>query len=226
MIDGVPAPVTVETDPTTQQISVSGGGITLTASTEGQNGQTLPLAPDGSLLVPQDGAIPMSGSGFAGGSEVGLFLFSDPINLGTVTANAGGTAIATAQIPSTVPTGSHTLQIAGTNSSGQTIALSMGITITTPPVITLDAGPRTKAGRHDRITVTGTVTAIPAGAVLTPYIKFQGPNGYRPGTAKITVAPDGTYTWTRSVPTDRRVSVYLTYPGTRSNTAAWKPLLR
>ena len=226
MIDGVPAPVTVETDPTTQQVSVSGGGITLTASTEGQNGQTLPLAPDGSLLVPQDGAIPMSGSGFAGGSEVGLFLFSDPINLGTVTANAGGTAIATAQIPSTVPTGSHTLQIAGTNSSGQTIALSMGITVTNPPVITLVKGPRTKNGRHDRITVTGTVTAIPAGAVLTPYIKFQGPNGYRPGTAKITVAPDGTYTWTRTVPTDRRVSVYLTYPGTRSNTAAWKPLLR
>ena len=222
MIDGVPAPVTVETDPATQQISVSGGGITLTASTEGQNGQTLPLAPDGSLLVPQDGAIPMSGSGFASGSEVGLFLFSDPINLGTVTANTSGTATATAQIPGTVPTGSHTLQIAGTNSSGQTIALSMGITITTPPVITLDAGPRTKAGRHDRITVTGTVTAIPAGAVLTPYIKFQGPNGYRPGTAKITVAPDGTYTWTRSVPTDRRVSVYLTYPGTQSTPVTWR----
>ena len=224
MIDGVPAPVTVETDPTTQQVSVSGGGITLTASTEGQNGQTLPLAADGSLLVPQDGAIPMSGSGFASGSEVGLFLFSDPINLGTVTANTTGTATATAQIPGTVPAGSHTLQIAGTNSAGKTIALSMGITVTNPPVITIEPGPRTKSGRHDRITVTGTVTAIPSGAVLTPYVKFQGPNGYRPGTAKITIAADGTYTWTRTVPTDRRVSVYLTYPGTRSTPVAWRPI--
>lgn len=166
----------------------------------------------------------MSGSGFASGSEVGLFLFSDPITLGTVTASTTGTATATAQIPSTVPAGSHTLQIAGTNSSGQTIALSMGITVTNPPVITLEPGPRTKNGRHDRITLTGTVTGIPTGAVLTPYIKFQGPNGYQPGTAKITITPDGTYTWTRTVPTDRRVSVYLTYPGTRSTIAAWRPI--
>ena len=224
MIDGVPAPVTVTPDSDATTVTVTGGGVSLTVAATDTGGTPLPLAPDGTLLVPADGAIPVSGSGFAGGSEVGLFLFSDPINLGTITANASGTATATAQIPGTVPTGSHTLQIAGTNSSGQTIALSMGITVTTPPVITVEPGPRTKAGRHDRITVTGTVTGIPAGATLTPYIKFQGPNGYRPGTAKITVAPDGTYTWTRAVRADRRVSVYLTYSDSRSNTINWARL--
>ena len=80
--------------------------------------------------------------------------------------------------------------------------------------------PRTKAGHHDRITVTG----IPTGATLTPYIKCQGPNGYRPRTSKVTVAPEGTYARTRSVRIHGRISAYFTYAGSRSNTATWRPI--
>ena len=221
VIDGVPAPVTVAPDPEGTAVTVSGGGVSLTVAATDTGGTPLPLAPDGTLLVPADGGVPMSGSGFSGGSEVGLFLFSDPINLGTVTANASGTATATAQIPSTVPAGSHTLQIAGTNSSGKTINLSMGITVTAQATINLDAGQRTKNGRHDRITATGTVTGIAAGAVLTPYIHYGGQQGFTRGRGAITVAADGTFTWTRAVGHHRKVHAYLTYTDITSNTITW-----
>ena len=221
VIDGVPAPVTVAPDPEGTAVTVSGGGVSLTVAATDTGGTPLPLAPDGTLLVPADGGVPMSGSGFSGGSEVGLFLFSDPIDLGTVTANASGTATATAQIPSTVPAGSHTLQIAGTNSAGKTINLSMGITVTTQATITLNPGQRTKTGRHDRITTTGTVTGIAAGATLTPYIRFGGQSAFTPGRAAITVAADGTFTWTRAIQRHRRITAYITYTDTRSNTITW-----
>ena len=221
MIDGVPAPVTVTPDSDATTVTVTGGGVSLTVAATDTGGTPLPLASDVTLLVPAGGAMPVSISGFAAGSEVGLFLFSDPIDLGTLTANASGTGTGTAQIPSTVPAGSHTLQIAGTNPSGKAINLSIGITVTARPTITLDTGKRTKAGRHGRITTTGTTTGIAPGATLTPYIRVGEKAGFTPGRGAITVAADGTFTWTRAISHHRKISAYIAYPDTRSNTVTW-----
>jgi hypothetical protein len=224
VIDGVPAPVTVTPDSDATTVTVTGGGVSLTVAATDTGGTPLPLASNVTLLVPAGGAMPVSISGFAAGSEVGLFLFSDPIDLGTLTANASGTGTGTAQIPSTVPAGSHTLQIAGTNPSGKAINLSIGITVTAQATITLDAGQRTKAGRHGRITAAGTVTGIAAGATLTPYIRFGGQKEFTPGRGTITVAADGTFTWTRAVGHHRTVYVYVAYSDSRSNTINWARL--
>ena len=222
VVDGAPVPVTVAPDPGGTAVTVSGGGVSLTVEAADAGGTPLPLAPDGSLLVPADGAIPMSGSGLAAGSEVSMYLFSDPTSLGTVTATAGGTYATSATIPAGVPAGSHTIQVAATNSSGKAINLSLGITVTASATITLDAGERIGAGRHDRITATGTVTGIAAGATLTPYIHYAGQSGFTPGRGTITVAPDGTFTWTRNVGHNRRIAAYVAYTDTRSNTVIWR----
>jgi hypothetical protein len=41
---------------------------------------------------------------------------------------------------------------------------------------------------------------------------------------KITINPNGTYTWSRSVRAKGRISAYLAYGGSRSTTVTWKPL--
>ena len=224
VVDGIPGTATVTPDPPAQQVVVTGGGVSLTVAATDPGGTPLPLAPDGSLLVPADGAIPMSGSGLAPGSEVSMFLFSDPISLGTVTATAAGTYTAAAALPAGVPVGNHTLQIAGISSSGKAINLSLGITVTASASITLDAGARTTIGRHDRITATGTVTGIAAGAILTPYIHYAGQKGFTAGRGTITVAADGTFTWTRNVGHNRRIAAYVAYTDVHSNTVIWRKL--
>ena len=166
----------------------------------------------------------MSGSGLAAGSEVSMFLFSDPTSLGNVTAAADGTYAASASIPVGVPTGNHTIQVAATSSSGKAINLSLGITVTASANITLDAGQRVKTGRHDRITAAGTTTGIAAGATLTPYTRFGGQKEFTPGRGTITVAADGTLTWTRAIEHHRTVYVYVAYSDTRSNTINWARL--
>ena len=98
----------------------------------GPDGRPLPLAPNGSLIVSQSGGVPMVGSGFAAGSTVVLYMFSSPMTIGTAIADAQGSYSARAMIPSTTVTGSHTIQAAGTTASGQSIALSLGVTVKTP----------------------------------------------------------------------------------------------
>ena len=40
----------------------------------------------------------------------------------------------------------------------------------------------------------------------------------------ITVAADGTFTWTRTVGHHRRIAAYVTYTDTRSNTVIWRKI--
>jgi len=65
-----------------------------------------------------------------------------------------------------------------------------------------------------RITVTGTATGL-AGKTLRPWIRFSGQSTYSEGTAVITPAADGTFTWSRK--TGRRASVYIAHGETKSN---------
>lgn len=132
LINGVVTPVLVEKSADGKDVIISGGGVRLVLSATGVNGQPLPLGPDGSLIVSSAGGIPMAGTGFAAGSTVTLFMFSTPVTLGTATANAEGAYATSALIPGATTTGSHTIQVVGTTTSGQPIALSLGVTVTLP----------------------------------------------------------------------------------------------
>jgi alpha-L-fucosidase len=70
----------------------------------------------------------------APGSIVTQTLFSDPVNLGTATADATGELASTVTIPSTVPLGSHTLRLQGTANTGDPFTLDVGVTVATPAV--------------------------------------------------------------------------------------------
>ena len=80
------------------------------------------------------------------------------------------------------------------------------------PTITI-VGSRSANGA--RIEVTGTSTHL-TGATLTPWFQLAGQAAYTQGKITVTVASDGTFTWSRKA--NKRTSVYITHGDVKSNT--------
>jgi hypothetical protein len=81
------------------------------------------------LTVAAGGKVTLSGDGFAPNSNATAGMYSTPVTLGVGTANAGGEISVEVTIPSGT-TGSHTLILLGTDSSGGVVALTRSITVT------------------------------------------------------------------------------------------------
>ena len=160
VIDGVSVPVTIADSGDGRTMTLSGAGVTMTLDARGPNGRPIALAPDGSLVLARGGSVPVVGSGFSPGSTVVLYLFSSPRQLISVVADATGAISTSADVPRDMPTGRHTLQIAGSTSTGQPLNLSVGLRVETPAAALGSrpriAVPRTQVKVGDRIPITVT----------------------------------------------------------------------
>lgn len=130
------SPIDIQTKP-----GARGTGLTLQAgpvaiSLRGitSNGQRIPLATNGSLILPRSGQIPTGVSGLAPGTSITQVLYSTPVELGTASANSSGTFTSSPTLPATVPTGAHTLSITGTTNTGLPFTVALGVTVATPAV--------------------------------------------------------------------------------------------
>lgn len=106
---------------------------------------------------------------------------------------------------------------------GESSAPSSPVTPSESKVVrlTLDQGRRLNDGRHDRIITGGTTTGVPAGAKLTPHIRYQGESDFSDGVTTITVQGDGTFTWTRQIRKGRGLIAYVSWQDTESNKVYW-----
>lgn len=117
----------VETAAEATPLSLSPGDIVqgidflLTADTEPEPALVL-----SSATVQAGGSIAVSGTGFAPDQEITFELHSDPIVLGTLTADAGGVLKGSFTIPASAPAGTHTLVAL----SGTTVIASAPLTVT------------------------------------------------------------------------------------------------
>ena len=97
------------------------------------------------LALERDEPLAVEGSGFMPGTRADVWLFSDPILLGTVDIRADGTFEATFPVASNlVPTGDHTLQIQGVGEGGFIQAANVGVVVedrVSTPIIPTDADP-------------------------------------------------------------------------------------
>ena len=118
--------------PRGQGIEVVAGPVEMTVRSVTPSGQSVPVAPDGSLVLARTGEVPVSGGGLEPSSTVSMTLFSDPISLGSVTVGGDGSFTASPVIPSTVPVGAHTLQLTGRTKTGEPFELSIGVLVATP----------------------------------------------------------------------------------------------
>jgi LPXTG-motif cell wall-anchored protein len=93
----------------------------------------------GQLTVDIDGVletgdeVDVSGAGFAPGTKVDVTIESDPVLIDTVTTDAAGAFAMTATIPSSIPSGAHTLKATGADPLGGLRILSMAVTVSADP---------------------------------------------------------------------------------------------
>lgn len=93
-----------------------------------------------------------------------------------------------------------------------------------PVTITLAAGPRVKEGRKDRVTAAGTVSGLPPGSRLEPFVRLGSSGDFTRGAVSIAVAGDGTFRWTRSVGSRKSVSLYVRAVDVNSDSVSWAAL--
>jgi len=92
------------------------------------------------------------------GATATVVLNSDPVTLGSATANAAGQIVLQATIPTDTPLGSHTLVASGQAPNGQTLSLSLAIEV----VPAQGGGTGTSGGNLPR---TGDSTSLPLAKV-------------------------------------------------------------
>jgi hypothetical protein len=92
-------------------------------------GAPLRIDDSGNIILNRDRFVQFSGSGFAPGSIVKVWLFSDPTEVSEVIADASGNFVGEAQLPEGIPVGQHTVQLNGLTEDGQLRSVSLGVVV-------------------------------------------------------------------------------------------------
>jgi predicted outer membrane repeat protein len=219
-------------------LDVAGPGFTMTLGGLDEDGKPLPLSDRGVLVLDAERDVSATGSGFEPGSLVGLYI--DPPGLvggdepslrdlaasaaaatflGTVTVAQDGTFSGAKTLPEAVLAGDHVIQAVGFGPGGALRSVNLGIEVRA--WIALDKGKRVDAGRYDRIRTSGDTGGVADGAKLAPYIRSRGHEQFTKGKATIAVKPDGTFTWSRKIRSQKALAAYVAYRDVRSNTVVW-----
>jgi alpha-L-fucosidase len=119
-------------------------------------------------------AVTIEVGGFAPYSEVTIELHSDPIVLGTFTADGEGVVRATVNLPAGV-TGSHDVVVMGSNALGAPVVATIPLTIAADPGSGSDDGdggdgggllPRTGSNTATIVTLGGVLVVLGGGATV------------------------------------------------------------
>ena len=145
---------------------------------------------------------------------------SFPVSNYSVTASPSGktclTSALTCQITGLTNGTTYTFTVKALNGAGWSAESAPSNAVTpkadTKPLITI-VGSRSTDGT--RIEVRGTTTDL-VGREVRPWVRFPGQVAYAQGTAVITVATDGAFTWSRK--TKKKSHVYFTHESAKSNT--------
>lgn len=139
------APVAVELRPTAEESGyiLSGDGWQVELEAADSSGSPLKLDDSGNIILNDDRFVEFNGSGFAPGSLVKVWLFSDPAELSQLTADSTGSFTGRALIPTATPVGEHTIQLNGITKDGQLRSVALGVVVqpnTGPIPVATDLG--------------------------------------------------------------------------------------
>jgi hypothetical protein len=112
-----------------------GDGWQVALEATDSSGSPLRLDDSGNIILNTDRFVQFSGSGFAPGSIVRVWLFSEPTELSDLLADASGSFTGQAQLPEGIPVGEHTVQLNGLTQDGQLRSVSLGVLVQPDPVI-------------------------------------------------------------------------------------------
>lgn len=126
LLDGEPSEADVTVQDT--KVRIAAGSTTLDVAALGADGSVHRPDSDATLRLDRGGNLHLTGTGYEPGGEVVAWLFSEPVRLGTATADADGSIDATFRVPTSVPGGQHTLQVNGRTAEGLR-SMSLGVLV-------------------------------------------------------------------------------------------------
>lgn len=101
----------------------------LTIGAAKKDGTPKPLASDYAIAARDEEKAVTSGSGLAPNTWVDLYVFSDPVFVGTVETDASGSFNAEFDIPAGLTFGAHTLVLGTKNQAGETVTVTIQINV-------------------------------------------------------------------------------------------------
>ena len=106
-------------------VTAAGQGLKLAIATSATTGK----GAHATVVLIKGGTAWFSGSGFLPGSTIDIFAFSRGTLLGTAVAKANGKYSAALGVPTALAVGSHTIQLQGFASSGNRLAVAVGVAV-------------------------------------------------------------------------------------------------
>jgi hypothetical protein len=123
----------------------------------------------GRVETPPRETVSISGSGFQPDTGVEVWVFSDPVLLGTALVDESGHFAATLDLPASLPVGNHTVQAEGTTIRGTAKALAVGLTIEQLPA----DSPQLPVTGHTSDVATWSLLLIAFGALTALRLRRQ-----------------------------------------------------
>jgi len=134
LVNGQVEPMVISANQSRDGFSATGDGFGMNFAAVSRRGAPINLDNDGNILLDGDRNVTFGGFGFAPGSLVQVWLFSDPVALRQVVADKNGEFTGESTIPGNIPFGQHTVQLNGITNEGVIRTLSMGVKLTEPAV--------------------------------------------------------------------------------------------
>jgi len=126
---GMPTSVSMTSDPAGRSAAFQGEGWTMTISLAGGTG-TVTSGERPLIRLVRGERSTVTGTGFLPGSRADVWLFSQPVLLGSVTVAADGAFDGQVLVDGAkVPVGEHTLQLVGVGDDGYLRAVSLGVEV-------------------------------------------------------------------------------------------------
>lgn len=108
---------------------VSAGGVRLSVNGVDPSGSRVALDANGNLSLEGGESIVIEASGYDPGSDVQVWLRSNPVLLGVVVADPLGSVRGTYSIPAGVTAGDHRVILSGLTSDGEDSVVAVGLRI-------------------------------------------------------------------------------------------------
>jgi hypothetical protein len=123
--------VTITLEPTDSNSGyiMSGDGWQVLLEATDSTGSPLVVDESGNIILNSDRFLRFGGEGFAPGSVIRVWIFSEPTEITSLTADGSGSFAGTGLMPEQIAAGEHTVQLNGLTKDGQVRSVSLGVII-------------------------------------------------------------------------------------------------
>ena len=111
------------------QLVISSGPVRASISSIEKSGKVTPLDSDGNLRLRAGDLIRLNVAGFKPSSDVDVWLYSTPTNLGSTSVGPEGTVVATFAVPKNIDNGAHRLAVVAKLPNGKSATFAVGLYI-------------------------------------------------------------------------------------------------